>query len=261
MMFSTTIVRHGFRASLGVLAVAMAFGLASPMPASPTQAVQLVATIGSLDAGLAAQPHDPDTCKPGWVWREARPTDHVCVTDETRRETAAENAVRGSRMAGHGNYTCKSPFVWREAYPGDRVCAPVESRNRAHKDNAAAAGRRAPNPCAAIDGTSNGIPWGDSPTRYRQGTSPYLGTRTYPCAGTVVIFFGETTRQTSHYNIWFNGAQEEIVAGKGTHVKTMRSTPNGRSTWTVQVQSCYRTVHIISPRSNCGDKSPIITSH
>lgn len=142
-MFSTTIVRHGFRASLGVLAAAMACGLASPMPASPTQAVQLVATTGSPNAGFAAQRHDPDTCKPGWVWREARPTDHVCVTDETRRDTELENRLALSRQLASGNYTCKSPFVWRDAFPGDTTCVPLESRSRAFKDNAAAAERRA----------------------------------------------------------------------------------------------------------------------
>ncbi len=142
-MFSTTIVRHGFRASLGVLAAAMTFGLASPMPASPTQAVQLVATTGSPDAGFAAKPHDPNTCKSPWVWRMARPTDRVCVTVETRRDTELENRSALSRQIASGNNTCKSPFVWRDAYSGDKTCVPLESRSRAFKDNAAAAERRA----------------------------------------------------------------------------------------------------------------------
>lgn len=36
-------------------------------------------------------PYGPDTCKVGWVWRDAFPGDHVCVTGETRARTAAEN--------------------------------------------------------------------------------------------------------------------------------------------------------------------------
>lgn len=33
----------------------------------------------------------PDTCRQGWVWREARAGDHVCVTGQRRTQTADEN--------------------------------------------------------------------------------------------------------------------------------------------------------------------------
>lgn len=36
-------------------------------------------------------PFGPDTCKEGYVWREARPGDHVCVTGATRTRTTEEN--------------------------------------------------------------------------------------------------------------------------------------------------------------------------
>ncbi|WP_237109521.1 hypothetical protein, partial [Nonomuraea sp. MG754425] len=32
-----------------------------------------------------------DTCLAGFVWREARPADHVCVTPKVRERTAVEN--------------------------------------------------------------------------------------------------------------------------------------------------------------------------
>ena len=35
--------------------------------------------------------YGPDTCKQGWVWRDAYDGDHVCVTGATRDRTAAEN--------------------------------------------------------------------------------------------------------------------------------------------------------------------------
>ena len=36
-------------------------------------------------------PYGPDTCKQGWVWREAYEGDVICVTPETRARTKAEN--------------------------------------------------------------------------------------------------------------------------------------------------------------------------
>lgn len=92
-------------------------------------------------------PYGPDTCQVGYVWREARPTDHVCVTPETRQVTRDENSLAGSRRepAGgpYGPNTCKQGFVWREAFDGDVVCVSPDRRAQARADNNAAAGRRA----------------------------------------------------------------------------------------------------------------------
>ena len=41
----------------------------------------------------------PDTCKVPFVWREARPSDHVCVTVPERSQVAAENALANQRRA------------------------------------------------------------------------------------------------------------------------------------------------------------------
>ncbi len=91
-------------------------------------------------------PYGPDTCKQGFVWREARTSDHVCVTPTTRTATAEENRLASSRrQPGGGAYgpnTCRQGFVWREAYSGDVVCVTPASRSRAHADNAAAPTRR-----------------------------------------------------------------------------------------------------------------------
>jgi hypothetical protein len=35
--------------------------------------------------------YGPDTCKQGFVWREADERDHVCVTPEVRERTREEN--------------------------------------------------------------------------------------------------------------------------------------------------------------------------
>lgn len=92
-----------------------------------------------------ALPYGPKTCLPGFVWREATPTDLVCVTPDVRAETAQENALAAARRSPsggpYGPNTCLPGFVWREAYPGDVVCVPPPSRSRAAADNAQANGR------------------------------------------------------------------------------------------------------------------------
>jgi hypothetical protein len=96
--------------------------------------------------GTQQKPYGPDTCKQGFVWREAVPGDRVCVLPATRDETRRDNALAAGRRAGSGPYgpdTCKQGFVWREAVPGDRVCVLPATRDQARRDNALAAGRRA----------------------------------------------------------------------------------------------------------------------
>src|SRR4051794_17008504 len=79
-------------------------------------------------------------CLQGWVWREARPGDQVCVTGATRTQTAADNSVRASRWVNgpFGPHTCLQGYVWREAYPGDDVCVTGDVRAQAATDNAQA---------------------------------------------------------------------------------------------------------------------------
>jgi hypothetical protein len=87
-----------------------------------------------------------DECLPGYVWREAAPHDHVCVTPQTRRQAAMDNRAAASRVnptdRTYGEDTCAQGYVWREAVPGDRVCVLPEIRQQAAADNQAAAGRR-----------------------------------------------------------------------------------------------------------------------
>ena len=87
-----------------------------------------------------------DTCRSGFVWREASSVDHVCVTPQTRSQTAADNAAALSRIdpkgGQFGKFTCLSGFVWREAFPNDTVCVTPDTRARAAADNVQAANRR-----------------------------------------------------------------------------------------------------------------------
>ena len=76
----------------------------------------------------AAQDYGPDTCRQGYVWREAFPGDHVCVRPWVRSQTHTDNVMAPDRIYGNGR--CVNGFVWREAYPGDHVCVTPETRAR-----------------------------------------------------------------------------------------------------------------------------------
>ena len=70
------------------------------------------------------------------TWREAIPSDVVCVTPDVRTQTANDNAAASSRVAGSDD--CISGYVWREAFSGDRVCVTPAVKSQVAADNAAA---------------------------------------------------------------------------------------------------------------------------
>ncbi len=119
-------------------------------PRSSLSANGVTVTVGAIDAvnGLATVTVTGEIagrCLMGYVWREANPSDRVCVTGAVREETRQENALAASRRnpagGAYGPNTCLQGFVWREAFAGDQVCVPVPSRTRAANDNAAAGQR------------------------------------------------------------------------------------------------------------------------
>lgn len=86
------------------------------------------------------KPFGPDTCAQGYVWREAIPSDHVCVTPDVRSRTQQENsAAAGLRdpKGAYGSNSCKQGYVWRNAFNGDAVCVTPDIRNEVAADNAA----------------------------------------------------------------------------------------------------------------------------
>ncbi len=87
-----------------------------------------------------------DTCKQGYVWREATNTDRVCVTPAVRAETWKENADRRNDDTPDrsGAFRCKNGYVFRQAAANDRVCVTPASRDRAAEDNRQAGERRIP---------------------------------------------------------------------------------------------------------------------
>jgi hypothetical protein len=102
----------------------------------------ILALISSL--GFVSAQCGTHACLAGYLWREAIPSDHVCVTRAVRSQTAADNTAAASRIqpnGASGPATCKAGYVWREAYTNDQVCVTPATRSEAAADNAAAGDR------------------------------------------------------------------------------------------------------------------------
>lgn len=84
----------------------------------------------------------PGWCLSGYVWRQVRPDDHVCVTPQTRTQVQEDNAAAAERRNPDG--TCHVPYVWREAFVGDDVCVAVSTRTQTQQDNSEAVQRVVP---------------------------------------------------------------------------------------------------------------------
>lgn len=118
-----------------------------------------VGAVGRVSASVSITSDIATRCVAGYVWREARPGDLVCVTPAVRSATAADNGAAAARRAGGGPFgpdTCVSGYVWRDAFPGDHVCVTPATRTEAAADNAAATDRSdparfvyGPNACAS----------------------------------------------------------------------------------------------------------------
>lgn len=113
---------------------------------APTTTVRPATTTSSTSTSTSTTlRYGPDTCKSGFVWREARATDHVCVTPDTRSEVLADNRAAPSRWVNgpYGPQTCVVGYVWREAFTGDTVCVTPRTREQALYDNSQASYRLA----------------------------------------------------------------------------------------------------------------------
>lgn len=110
--------------------------------------VQITASSAST---FRKEAYGPNTCKSGFVWREADNSDYVCVTGATRTAAKNDNLAHPTRVepicktspssCGYGANQCKVGFVWRDAFPGDQICVLASVRDAAKADNAAAFSR------------------------------------------------------------------------------------------------------------------------
>jgi hypothetical protein len=123
---------------------------AAPATVTPTAQPPPTPTAQPPPTPTAQPPTIPPThpdCIQGYVWREAIPGDHVCVTPEVRDQAAEDNRLADSRRSptggDYGPDTCLQGYVWREAVPSDHVCVTPETRDQAAEDNRLADSRRA----------------------------------------------------------------------------------------------------------------------
>ncbi len=109
-------------------------------------ALGIVAVVLPPSAIADPLPFGPDTCINGYVWREARVGDTVCVTPATRTQVAQQNANAGANKdpsQAYGPESCSQGYVWREAFDGDTICVTPAVRSSTLADNAAADSRKA----------------------------------------------------------------------------------------------------------------------
>ena len=110
-----------------------------------SQTNQATVTITSNNVNAARSVYGPNTCKQGYVWREADSSDYVCVTPATRTQARNDNAQAAARRnpngGPYGPDTCIQGYVWREAFPGDHVCVTPNIRSQARSDNQQAGNR------------------------------------------------------------------------------------------------------------------------
>lgn len=91
----------------------------------------------TLQVASAANPY----CQNGYVWREAAPFDHVCVTPAERSQAAYDNSQANSRINPSGAYgpqSCVQGYVWRQAFGGDYVYVTPDQRSQVAYDNSQA---------------------------------------------------------------------------------------------------------------------------
>lgn len=134
--------KHWIAALLLISVVALLGGVWYEVMTRSTQNPMHRSSTGSGRA--ATNPGTYGTCTEGYVWREASPSDHVCVTPAVRDQTATENESAAARRMGSGPDgpdTCKYGYVWREAFPDDHVCVEPSSRTQAARDNREAQNR------------------------------------------------------------------------------------------------------------------------
>ncbi|MFJ6785873.1 hypothetical protein [Streptomyces yangpuensis] len=118
-------------ASAAVICGAVALP-ASAAVAHPSQSAAGVRS--DVDPNPHRQPgggaYGPDTCMPGYVWRERWEGDTYCVPPSARDRERARNPHRQPGGGAYGPSTCTPGYVWREQWEGDVKCVTPEERDR-----------------------------------------------------------------------------------------------------------------------------------
>lgn len=107
--------------------------------------VALSATVNLTSTAQAEGAYGADTCRAGFVWREAFVDDTACVTPGertlARKQNQKANLRRNPSGGAYGPDTCRNGYVWRDATEGDHVCVTPGERDQAAQQNADAPAR------------------------------------------------------------------------------------------------------------------------
>lgn len=190
-------------------------------------------------ANASVTPPSSDICDLGYVWRQAVPTDHVCVTPATRSQAWYDNGQAASRVNPAGAYgpnTCIQGYVWREAVPGDFVCVTPDIRAQAASDNSQAASRAIGNGITMNWSNitfDNGVPVGGWATLTVYGDGEYefsghlhdSGAPSYNSNTVLVLRSGDGTaftftdsgHEAGHVETFFGGSNDHNWDNTGTN--------------------------------------------
>ncbi|WP_327364308.1 hypothetical protein [Streptomyces sp. NBC_01296] len=108
------------------------------LPATAAIAPQTQTSVTSLPSD-GSNPHrqpgggayGPDTCMPGYVWRDSFDGDTLCVTPTARQRVHDQNPHRQPGGGAYGPSTCMPGYVWREKFKGDTLCVTPAERQQA----------------------------------------------------------------------------------------------------------------------------------
>jgi len=89
---------------------------------------------GRLPPGALGQnlQYGPETCRSGYVWREGRQGDAVCVEPSSRTRALQDNAQVADPAVPT---SCGGGKVFREAFPGDTACVEKQTRDETVIEN------------------------------------------------------------------------------------------------------------------------------
>jgi hypothetical protein len=186
-------------------------------------ALAAVAVIGLFaEIGIA----EAAACKSGFVYRDLRNGDGICVTPAERAEGKQQNAAGANTRKADG--LCRDGYVYRDAWNGDGVCVTPFERGKAKQQNAMHGSRVAdvkPTPPKPTPPASSGV--AEQCSNGVCGRQTYDGTR-------VNIYITTALTGITHYNFKTNpGAQIEIKGDYSFNAGAGRS-------GTYTVQACKR---------------------
>ena len=116
------------------------YDTSAPYPYQVTQEGTGTGTDAAVEFHLGGV-NGPNTCWPGYVWRNAYDGDGVCVTPQSRDQAAYDNSQASSRVDPNGPYgpnSCIEGYVWRNARDGDGVCVTPQTRDQVAYENSQA---------------------------------------------------------------------------------------------------------------------------